>query len=241
MDRIFDWAKAVERNRDILIRVVAQMFVMARIVPGELPASGLLMTTLPSAVYRAVLLILRPAEAALRRLIIMAAHDMTFTPRPSDGRVQRSGFAGAIPQGSSRPPFFDMFDPMKRFGFCGFTDADEAEIGEDKDEGRVSAKRPDPLNFVPVNALLLWKRLQGLHHASHNLDRHVRRYVRWNGRNRHVLRNNLPIKGRQRLSLIRPGFAPGRCKNGKREVDELLSETHGLAMDILSPSKHRRE
>ena len=93
MDRIFDWAKAVERNRDILIRVVAQMFVMARIVPGELPASGLLMTTLPSAVYRAVLLILRPAEAALRRLIIMAAQDDgvgvgAVQPPQTDGPVR---------------------------------------------------------------------------------------------------------------------------------------------------------
>ena len=50
--------------------------------------------------------------------------------------------------------------------------------------------------------------------------------------------NNLPLRPR-RSSLMRPGLAPGWRKDNKHEVQDLLSDCHNLAMDILSPVRQR--
>ena len=70
-----DWAGAAELNRAILLRIVAELFALARIVPGERPEIEPLATTLPRYVYRMAMFILQPAEAAVRRVAtrLMAA------------------------------------------------------------------------------------------------------------------------------------------------------------------------
>jgi hypothetical protein len=57
------------------------MFVMARIVPGEVVGSDACERTLPRYVWRAVMLAL--AESAARRLIIIAARGVTLKTRLS--------------------------------------------------------------------------------------------------------------------------------------------------------------
>src|SRR5688572_23781854 len=71
-----DWNAAIEKNREALKRVLAMLVAMAGIASGphpEVPASGEPRRTLPRHLHRAVLSLLRPAEAAARRLIIVAA------------------------------------------------------------------------------------------------------------------------------------------------------------------------
>jgi len=58
-----DWALAIERNRQPLLRIVAALFAMI-----GLTETGAV-ERLSRPVYRAVLGVLRPAEAAVRRLI----------------------------------------------------------------------------------------------------------------------------------------------------------------------------
>ena len=65
-----DWALAIRRNRDQLKDIVLALFALARMrVGGSL-------FTLRRDVFAAIMLVLRPAESAVRRLIVIAAHGL---------------------------------------------------------------------------------------------------------------------------------------------------------------------
>jgi hypothetical protein len=68
------WDLAIRRNRDDLLRIVAALFAMAGLI-GVASVE-----TLPRRVHRRILLVLRPAESAVRRLIVIAAREALFTP-----------------------------------------------------------------------------------------------------------------------------------------------------------------
>ena len=57
-----DWTLAIERNREALKRILAGLVAMAALADGL----GVGAPTLPRPLYRAVLRLLRPAEAAAR-------------------------------------------------------------------------------------------------------------------------------------------------------------------------------
>src|SRR4051812_13858110 len=65
-----DWAKAIAINQTALIRIVAALIAMV-----GLGGDGMV-ARLRRPTYRAVLKVLRPAEAAVRRLIVIAARDL---------------------------------------------------------------------------------------------------------------------------------------------------------------------
>jgi hypothetical protein len=67
-----DWNMAIERNREALKRILAALVAMAGLAGGA--------TTLPRRLHRAVTKLLRPAEAAARRLIIVAARGLVVDP-----------------------------------------------------------------------------------------------------------------------------------------------------------------
>ena len=69
-----DWAFAIERHREPLLRIVVGLFAMI-----GLTESGAI-ERLSRPLYRLVLGILRPAESAVRRLIIVAARDIVVEP-----------------------------------------------------------------------------------------------------------------------------------------------------------------
>src|SRR5262245_13036473 len=99
-----DWALAIERNREPLLRIVAALFAMIGL--GE----GGAIERLSWPLYRAVLRVLRPAEAAVRRLIVIAAHGMVVKPSPV-----RAAPAGLKIAGKSQGRIsFRLFDPRKR-------------------------------------------------------------------------------------------------------------------------------
>jgi len=74
-----DWNAAIENNREALKRVLAMLVAMAGLDGGR-PA------TLPRHLHRAVLSLLRPAEAAARRLIIVAARGIVVALPPASPR-----------------------------------------------------------------------------------------------------------------------------------------------------------
>jgi hypothetical protein len=75
-----DWPLIIERNRDRLLAVLAPLFAIL----GLDPRTGLdpRRADLPRHLYRALLIILRPAESAVRRLIIIAARGLVLGPDP---------------------------------------------------------------------------------------------------------------------------------------------------------------
>ena len=80
-----DWALAIEKNRDALKRVLAMLVAMIEAAGGGasgLSDCGARQTTLPRHLHRFVLRLLRPAEAAARRLIIIAARGLVVKLPP---------------------------------------------------------------------------------------------------------------------------------------------------------------
>ncbi|MCV3242840.1 hypothetical protein [Mesorhizobium sp. ZC-5] len=83
-----DWTAAIEKNREALKRILAALVAMAGLAgadpgfPSPLRGGVRGGGTLPRHLHRAVLRLLRPAEAATRRLIIVAARGIIVPPPP---------------------------------------------------------------------------------------------------------------------------------------------------------------
>ena len=88
-----DWNAAIEKNREALKRILAALVAMAGLAgadpgfPSRVRGGG----TLPRYLHSAVLRLLRPAESAVRRLIIVAARGVVVPARsPSRSRKAKS-------------------------------------------------------------------------------------------------------------------------------------------------------
>ncbi len=95
-----DWDLAIKRNSEALAGIVETLFAMLGLV-----ALTDTVSRLPWPTYRAVLRVLRPAESALRRLIVVAARDLVVKPAVSRpipaGRVKsKEGVGPHVPPSS---------------------------------------------------------------------------------------------------------------------------------------------
>src|SRR5919108_6239472 len=100
-----DWDRAIERNRQPLLRIVESLFAMIGLNEAG-PVDRL-----ARPLYRAVLLVLRPAEAAVRRLIIVAARGMVVKASP-----KRAAPVGLAITGTGQGRMsFRLFDRRRRF------------------------------------------------------------------------------------------------------------------------------
>jgi hypothetical protein len=128
-----DWDRAIERNSEALKTIVAALFAML----GDATASRL-----PRELHRAVLSILRPAESALRRLIVIAARGLEAKPAPARPMPQ-----GLIIRGQGNHLSFPLFDRRKRFGSKRRASGPRAlpRIHVFGSDPRIMAPRPAPL------------------------------------------------------------------------------------------------
>src|SRR5262245_66315368 len=78
-----DWDYAIERNRESLLGVVTALFTMIGL------AEGGMVERLSQPLYRKVLGKVKAAEAAVRRLIIVAARNIVVAPRPKRSKPKR--------------------------------------------------------------------------------------------------------------------------------------------------------
>ena len=99
-----DWARAIERNSEALKGIVEVLFAMLGLA-GEATVARI-----PQPLHRAVLRVLRPAESAVRRLVVIAARGLVVKLAPS-----RPMPAGPIGKGGHSRPSFQLFDPRKNF------------------------------------------------------------------------------------------------------------------------------
>ncbi|MGL4488349.1 MAG: hypothetical protein ACRCU5_02765 [Rhizobiaceae bacterium] len=243
-----DWKRAITRNREALQRLVAALFALVGMVEGGA------LNTLPPHIHRAVLLILRPAESAVRRLIIIAAYGLVIAPRlvrPFPANFTSGGSA-------ERLPVFALIDPLKRFtASVAFaedgdldgiwdTDDEDADDADGWEDGFDQASLPrislpgyfDPLFPAPVvpsldgpiNAQNLARRLAALKRALENLPREARRLARWHAKRCSALEQRRPV----RLSPFRPGSPPGFRSRQTHEVDSILKECHALMLDRMA-------
>ena len=101
-----DWARAIQRNSEALKEIVEALFAMLGL------AVSATVSRIPHSLHRAVLRVLRPAESAMRRLIVIAARGLVVKPAPS--RPMPKGHMIGKGGGHSRPSF-QLFDPRKNF------------------------------------------------------------------------------------------------------------------------------
>jgi hypothetical protein len=215
-----DWNLAIRRNRDQLKEIVLVLFALSHMrVGGSL-------FTLPRSIFAAILAVLRPAESAVRRLIVIAAHGLVVQPCPLGGQVP--GIAG---RRGVYPPIraFKLFDPLKNFDPDSIWDIEpvwESDIGLTKTAPCHDAS----LDALPIDATHLGQRLNALMRALDNLPHQARRLARWQMKRDALLKASKPT----RLSPIRPGLPPGWRERIVHEVDTVLRECHGLANDLLN-------
>ena len=220
-----DWDSAIKRNSEVLAGIVETLFAMLGLV-GEATVSRL-----PWPTYRAVLRILRPAESALRRLIVVAARGLVVKPA-----VSRSRRAGAVKtrKGGTSLPSFQLFDPQKRIVLprrrmpprpgprIHMFNADNELVTVWPPPRPAPIPAPPPSADGMVNAARIIRRLEALESALADLPRQARRLVRW--RMRQEKSPDPSFK-----TPLRPGHPPGYRRRKVHEVDELLSECNWLA------------
>jgi hypothetical protein len=230
-----DWNAAIEKNREALKRVLAMLVAMAGLDShSEVPASGEPRTTLPRHLHRAVLSLLRPAEAAARRLIIVAARGIVVALPPARPRkrrptctILRNGIGTGIvmPRGFrpsagtpvTRSLALPLTDPLPRWGVRARPAA--------RGFPRISIPgltQPFPVPRAPsfddpIDAARLALRLGALGRALDDLPREARRFARWRAA-RHAAgtpsaagaqKGNRRADRFRRIWPLRPGKPPG--------------------------------
>jgi hypothetical protein len=224
-ENIVDWDLAIKRNSKALKGIIEVLFALLGL-DGTDAASRI-----PRSLHSAVLGVLRPAESAVRRLIVIAARNIVVKLAPS--RPMTEGHR-IVKGGGSRPPSFQLFDPRKRLKpvrAMKFTRMVPRIHFFPYDSLRPAPSPVAAPELPPdglVNAERLSRRLQALKLALDDLPRQARRLARWQLR-----REQAPYP--KFLSPLWPGHPPGYRRKPIHEVDDVLIECDGLAWEAMKP------
>jgi hypothetical protein len=224
-----DWDLAIKRNSEALKGIVAALFAMLGL-DGDATVARL-----PRSIHSAVLRVLRPAESAMRRLIVIAARGLVVKAAPS-----RPMLARPTGKGGGLRSSFQLFDPRKNFPELRqhrvkFT-RNPPRVFFFGNDPRVAALWPTPQPVADpapppdglVNAARLSRRLQALKLALDDLPRQARRLARWRVRREKA-------QSPKFKSPLRPGPPPGHRKRQIHPIDEVLADCHALAWDAMKP------
>jgi hypothetical protein len=207
-------------------------------------AEGGAIERLARPLYRAVLGILRPAESAVRRLIVVAAKGIVVKLQPP--RPAPKGFK--IPGKRGDRVSFRLFDPRKHFPeITGrsrskgprvlprirFIDvAFDPRIPLFRQPTLAPPALPVPAPAAElddtVNAAPLIRRLQAIKQALDDLPRQARRCARWRDKPFEARRPRL-------FSMLRPGPPPAYRQTIPHLVHAILNECHWLAREVAKP------
>jgi hypothetical protein len=208
-----DWDLAIKRNSEALKGIIKVLFALLGLDGTDAAMR------IPRSLHSAVLGVLRPAESALRRLIVIAARNVVVKLAPS-----RPVPAGkVIGKGGGRSlPAFQLFDPRRRVAplrVRKFTRLVPRIHFFPYDSLRPAPPPVAAPELPPdglVNAARLSRRLQALKSALEDLPRQAKRLVRWQERRKASpdLKFTLPL---------RPGHPPGYRRKPIHEVDDVLT------------------
>jgi len=225
-----DWDLAIKRHSEALKGIIETLFALLGL-DGTDAASRI-----PRSLHSAVLGVLRPAESAVRRLIVIVARGVVVElapsrPMPEGRKIVRGG--------GSRSPSFQLFDPRKRAAplrvrkfirieprirFLDWYDPRVAALFP----ARPPVVEPPPPPDGRVSATCLHRRLLALKSALDDLPRQAKRLMRLQQR-----RKASPWP--KSTSPLRPGHPPGYRRKPIHEVDEVLAECEGLAWEAMKP------
>jgi hypothetical protein len=219
-----DWDMVIERNSERLFTVVAALVSMVRVHGGGVAAF------LPRHVYSAALILLRPADSAVRRLIIIAARGLVLKLTLGSGR----GFPAALKEklrflekDADRVPAFCLIDPLTRFA------PEDFEWGKVQEHAlpRISvpgfidpvfADRFIPMRDDPIDCAALVRRIAALKEALDNLPRQARRLAGAAG----IGAANCGPQARPNVAHapgLCAGLSPEQPPGNRRDIGGLLS------------------
>jgi hypothetical protein len=223
-----DWDEIIERNRG---RILAAIAPLLGFDPGR-------RAQMPRYLCRALLTLLRPAESAARRLIIIAARGIAVKLRLGAPRAFPKGLA--MSSDAQRIAAFCLIDPLKRSAPEGFGWSKDwsRQWGRQQAIPRISVpglfdpvfpvQKRIPCKHDPISTAALLARIEALKSALANLPREARRLARWKAR------GELARQGAHkphRLSPLRPGGAPGLHRHKPRDIDAILADSHYFAVE----------
>ena len=206
--------EAAELQRGVLLRVVLALFTSLRmLIDGTASKPTILRRN-----RRFLWILIRPAEAATRRLIVIAARRMEIAPFDAEA-------AKLAPKRERGKPGFPLIDPRKDFGERSRKPKGPGpritEIGVDHREP--TPEKPLRLDDDVVDATRLLRRLRAIRAALEDIPAQARRLVAYQS----------ALPDAKRLPPMRPGLPPGNRERGRHEVHEILSDCHGLAQMAL--------
>ena len=218
---------AIKRNSEALKGIIKVLFALLGL-DGTDAASRI-----PRSLHSAVLAVLRPAESAVRRLIVMAARGVVVKLAPS--RPMPEGHRIGKGSGHSRPSF-QLFDPRKRPAPLRFQHGKIRRTPPRIHFFPYDSLRPAPPRVAApelppdglVSAERLARRLNALKSALDDLPRQAKRLVRWQQRRK-------ASPDHKFLIPLRPGHPPGYRRKPIHEVDEVLIECDFLACEAMKP------
>ncbi len=175
-----DWDLAIKRNSKALKGIIEVLFALLGLDGSDAALR------IPRSLHSAVLGVLRPAESAVRRLIVVAARNVVVKLAPSRPMPEGRRLEKVV---ESRPPSFQLFDPPKRPKPIRVMKVTRLEprIRFIEYDPRVVALWPAPRPVVVpppppdglASASRLHRRLQALKSALDDLPRQAKRLVRW--------------------------------------------------------------
>ena len=225
-----DLPQAIDLNKTALARIVAGLFALLGLTGDAALAR------IPIELHRTIARVLRPAESAARRLIVVLARITNvkappLRPRPAPAGIVRAG------QGKPRLSF-QLFDPRQRFfrpqrqpktarpmpriSFFGNGEVRTISLAPEPPPPREG--KADGLE----NSANLVRRLQALKAALDDLPRQAKRLVRTLARRQKSPQLKLKMP-------LRPGRAPGFRRRPILEIDSVLHQCDWLAREALAP------
>jgi len=224
-----------EHYRLALLRVVAGLFVSAGMV-----LDGPLVERLPRRVRNAILLVLRPAESAGRRLIAVEARKLEAVDYIAPPKRAKAGKKSTGKRIGSRKPQFSLIDPRKFFEElypnrrktkrkprCEASTEPQIQVriaGFDGQPDFIIWSEPKalPMPDDDMNAAGICRHLLALKAALEDLPHQAKRYVR------EVAKRRAALPGVNSRPPLQPSFPPGYRKRHIHEVDSILWECYCL-------------
>jgi hypothetical protein len=224
------WKDAISRNSVVLAHMVAQLWALLEVFGGADAAR------VPRAIHTTVMRVLRPAEAAVRRLIVIEARDVQLELEPPRAPVQIAQRTG--PRKPAQRMAFQLFDPRKKFRHAVKYTSRTPRIYVISQDAPFSPLAPPPQHqpdrpHIPsaaerlINARRLVLRLKALTSALDDLPHQAKRLARWQLKRQ--------SKHPPRFSAaLRPGRPPGHRDRPLDEIDHILAECHAYALGVLN-------
>ena len=218
--------QSIDLNKTALVRIVAGLFALLGWTEGAD------LGRIPKRLHRAVINVLRPAESAVRRLIVALAQSIKAEPpkpRPPSKKPARK----ELRRGPRRS--FAFFDPLSRF-FRKRRPKGEPRarpsitfFGNGEPRRVFFGAPPPPPSDGLETSVNIVARLEAIKAALEDLPGQAQRLA-------FVLARRETTPRLKIRAPLRGGPAPGARRKPVEEIHRVLEQCHGLARAALAPN-----